>query len=77
MLIMKMSAYSRTCDCSIDANDMDDHANESLLTPNEWPETLMIVAECNWTLEIMQNSLLKVYSCKWMHHGVNEHVFAV
>ena len=33
---MKMSAYSRL-DCSIGANDMDDHANESLLTPNEWP----------------------------------------
>ena len=31
----------------------------------------MIVAECNWTLEIMQKSLLKVYSLKWMHRGVN------
>ena len=40
-------------------------------------ELLMIVAECNWTLEIMQKSLLKVYSLKWMHRGVNERVFAL
>ena len=59
------------------SKDMDDHANESLLFANEWPETLMIVVECNWTLEIMQKSLLKVYSLKWMHRGVNERVFAL